>query len=409
MARDADTPLGSLVALRRGVTYQSSMLGKPGPFLLGLGSIARNGGFRAENLKTYGGESDPRTILGPGDIYVSLKDVTQSADLLGAVARVPDFVLQGRLTQDTVKLEFIKPGTVTEYIYWILRTPQYREYCRAHATGTTNLGLPREDFLSYPIPPLTSSRQMILELLELVESKIEINRRTNETLEATAHALFKDWFVDFGPTRAKLESREPYLAADVWRQFPSRMDDLGRPEGWPDRRIGDIMELAYGKSLTAKDRIDGCVPVYGSGGIAGYHNEAMVFEPSIIIGRKGTIGSLYWEDRPFFPIDTVFFVTSGVPLTYCYYLLQTLRLESMNTDAAVPGLNRNNVYRLRVPWGGDGIVARFDEIVKTIRAQITHYNEESATLATVRDFLLLRLIPGEICTRDAAEDHGGLA
>jgi type I restriction enzyme, S subunit len=96
--------LGDYVRLQRGNTYQSALLGKSGPTLLGLASIARNGGFRGDNLKTYGGHSDPRILLSPGDIYVSLKDVTQSADLLGAVARVPNSIRSGRLTQDTVKL-----------------------------------------------------------------------------------------------------------------------------------------------------------------------------------------------------------------------------------------------------------------------------------------------------------------
>src|SRR5271166_2335823 len=106
MTNSKDKRLGDFIELQRGTTYQGALLGQSGPVLLGLGSIARNGGFKADNLKTYGGSCDPRIILVPGDIYVSLKDVTQSADLLGAVARVPNSIETGRLTQDTVKLEF---------------------------------------------------------------------------------------------------------------------------------------------------------------------------------------------------------------------------------------------------------------------------------------------------------------
>jgi type I restriction enzyme S subunit len=75
-------PLGDLVDLQRGNTYQSARLGEPGPVLLGLASIARNGGFRSDNLKTYGGASDKRMLLSPGELYVSLKDVTQSVTCL---------------------------------------------------------------------------------------------------------------------------------------------------------------------------------------------------------------------------------------------------------------------------------------------------------------------------------------
>lgn len=144
--------LGEFVELERGNTYKSALKGLPGPVLLGLGTIQRNGGFRDEKLTTYGGESADRLLLKPGDLYVSLKDVTQSADLLGAVARVPSHVASGRLTQDTVKLVLRSTsGAAGEVLYRTLLSDPYRAYCRQRATGTTNLGLSRDDFLAYPI------------------------------------------------------------------------------------------------------------------------------------------------------------------------------------------------------------------------------------------------------------------
>ena len=79
-------------------------------------------------------------------------------------------------------------------------------------------------------------------------NKIELNRRMNETLEAMARALFKDWFVDFGPTRAKMEGRAPYLAADIWSLFPDRLDDDGKPEGWSKSTVGAEFNLTMGQS-----------------------------------------------------------------------------------------------------------------------------------------------------------------
>src|SRR5436190_22935688 len=102
MGDESPLTLRDVVTLQRGTTYKSALLGQPGPVLLGLASIQRNGGFRGTNLKTYGGDSPEKLLLGPGDLYVALKDVTQSGDLLGAVARVPASVGFGRLTQDTV-------------------------------------------------------------------------------------------------------------------------------------------------------------------------------------------------------------------------------------------------------------------------------------------------------------------
>jgi type I restriction enzyme S subunit len=97
--------IGDYVALQRGTTYKSRLLDQPGPILLGLATIARNGGFRRDSVRTYGGDSPDKLLVAAGELYVSLKDVTQSADLLGAVARLPKDMPTGRLTQDTVKLE----------------------------------------------------------------------------------------------------------------------------------------------------------------------------------------------------------------------------------------------------------------------------------------------------------------
>ena len=228
--------------LQRGTTYMSRLLEKPGPVLLGLASIQRNGGFRSGSLRTYGGDSPKKLLVQPGELYVSLKDVTQSADLLGAVARLPIGYSPGRLTQDTVKLVPKHDDISIDYIYCLLRTPQYRNYCRAHATGTTNLGLPRDDFLAFAVPELTAIRQRIINIILALDDKIELNRRMNETLEAMARALFKDWFVDFGPTRAKIEGRDPYLAPKIWDLFPDKLDEDGKPEGWEFGCLADIAD-----------------------------------------------------------------------------------------------------------------------------------------------------------------------
>ena len=238
-------------------------------------------------------------------------------------------------------------------------------------------------------------------ILSALDDKIELNRQMNETLEAMARAVFKDWFVDFGPTRAKAEGRPPYFAPELWSLFPDRLDDEGKPEGWAIKRIEDILELAYGKALPSTERKDGIVPVYGSGGITGHHNVPLVDGPSIVVGRKGTVGSLYWEDKPFFPIDTVFYVNPKLQLTLCYYYLESLRLEEMNTDAAVPGLNRGNVYRLQVSVAPSNIRTAFDDLVATLRSKMRTNVEESQTLTATRDLLLPKLMSGEIRVQDA--------
>ncbi|HIT45374.1 MAG TPA: hypothetical protein IAC28_04685 [Candidatus Aphodovivens excrementavium] len=179
--------LGDIVSLVRGNTYKSSLLSETdGPVLLGLGSIDRNGGFKYGTKKHYPGQSDLRILLHPGDLYVSLKDLTQACDLLGAIARVPNDIPEGRLTQDTVKLEFSPQATELDrrYTYWSLRTPQYRAYCKARGTGTTNMSLSRTDFLNWRIPSPTAFRTRLVALFELIDAKLTWNRRTNDYLAA---------------------------------------------------------------------------------------------------------------------------------------------------------------------------------------------------------------------------------
>ena len=182
--------IGDHVELQRGKTYKSKLKNEPGPYLLGLGTIERNGGFRANKLVTYGGDSPDNLLMYPGDLYVSLKDVTQSADLLGAVARVPTSVEVGRLTQDTVKLVLADDSVSSNILYRTLLTPAYRSYCRNYATGTTNLGLAREDFLGYPVVVPTDEVQKAFDdTMHQIEGQIDTNERESSSLGMIRDAL----------------------------------------------------------------------------------------------------------------------------------------------------------------------------------------------------------------------------
>jgi restriction endonuclease S subunit len=238
--------VGDYVTLQRGTTYKGNLVGKPGPALLGLGSIQPGGGFRDGDYKTYGGECPQKLMLFPGDLFVSLKGATKDGKMIGSVARVPPAVSTGRLTQDTVKLEFhSSKREASDFLYWVLRTPQYREYCAGRATGSAVVALSRDDFLAYPVPPINPMRLRVVEVLAALDDKIELNRRMNVTLEAMARALFQSWFVDFDPVRAKLDGCRPTgLDAATAALFPSTFEEsrLGHiPKGW---EVGSILRQA---------------------------------------------------------------------------------------------------------------------------------------------------------------------
>ncbi|WP_298209332.1 restriction endonuclease subunit S [Acidovorax sp.] len=255
-----------------------------------------------------------------------------------------------------------------------------------------------------PVPP-DSEQDKLVEFFDSLDDRITLLRETNATLEAIAQALFKSWFVDFDPVRAKMEGRTPEGMDEATAAlFPDGFEasELGVvPRGWQPVRLDSFLELAYGKALKAENRKPGPVPVYGSGGVTGWHDTPLIDSRSIIVGRKGTVGSLYWESRPFYPIDTVFYVKAKRPLTYCHQLLKTLGLHDMNTDAAVPGLNRENVYRLLVSDAPAEVLAAFDAYASALRDTINHNEAQAQTLSTLRDTLLPRLISGQLRLAEA--------
>jgi type I restriction enzyme S subunit len=115
---------------------------------------------------------------------------------------------------------------------------------------------------------------------------------------------------------------------------------------WKTVKLGDICELHYGKGLQSKKRISGNIPVYSSAGIVGFHNEGLVNSHGIIIGRKGTIGTVYYSPKPFFCIDTAYYILPNekYDLKFLYYRLKHLKLDLLDEDSVIPGLNRNTAY-----------------------------------------------------------------
>lgn len=123
---------------------------------------------------------------------------------------------------------------------------------------------------------------------------------------------------------------------------------------WPTFRLGEALELAYGKGLAKRHRNEtGTIPVYGSNGIAGWHTEALVEGPVVIIGRKGSAGAVQFVNGPCYPIDTTYFVQprSGFDFEpiFLFYLLKKLDLPRLKTATGVPGLTREDAYRERIP------------------------------------------------------------
>ncbi|OBX88566.1 restriction endonuclease subunit S [Haemophilus haemolyticus] len=119
---------------------------------------------------------------------------------------------------------------------------------------------------------------------------------------------------------------------------------------WIETTVGDYCPFIYGKALPQSKRIFGNIPVYGSNGIVDFHNSSCVNTAGVIIGRKGSVGAIHLSEKPFWVIDTAFYIVNDdlEELKFTYYLLKTLGLSEMNSDSAVPGLNRENAHSLKI-------------------------------------------------------------
>lgn len=153
----------------------------------------------------------------------------------------------------------------------------------------------------------------------------------------------------------------------------------GLPKGWLNLKLGDLIELKYGKSLPAKQRSGTGYPVYGSNGVVGLHTEALVSGGGLIVGRKGSFGEVHLCEDDFSPIDTTYFVDSfpSGTMKYWYYQLKNLPLTKLNRSTAIPGLNRDDAYAQDVQLPPDSeqkrIVEKLDEVlaqVDTIKARL---------------------------------------
>lgn len=218
------------------------------------------------------------------------------------------------------------------------------------------------------LPPLPEQRA-ITSVLSSLDDKIDLLHRQNKTLEAMAETLFRQWFVE---------------EAD---------------EGWEEGVLGDLIELSYGKALKDESRTGHGYPVVGSNGIVGYHSDYYVEGPGIVIGRKGTLGKVCYLYESFFPIDTTYYVKSkndSHGLFFEYFLLKTISFEEMNSDSAVPGLNRDIALSSEIKIPPKGLIKEFNSICKHIMNKINKNAQQIRTLEKLRDTLLPKLMSGEV-------------
>jgi restriction endonuclease S subunit len=215
--------------------------------------------------------------------------------------------------------------------YW-LNSPIGKQQLSNITSATTNVAAIYQKSLlklEVPLPPIAEQKRIVEKLDSLLAQVETIGQRLNNL-----------------PNIIK-RFRQSVLAAAV----SGKLTEQWRKENCiavpKPITLGQIVELAYGKSLPAKTRSGEGHPVFGSNGIVGYHEEQIVNGPFIIVGRKGSFGVVTWSEKSGWPIDTTYFVKlkdGSISLKFCFYLLQTLGLTTLNRSTAIPGLNREDAY-----------------------------------------------------------------
>ena len=332
-------------------------------------------------------------------------------------------------------------GYPTPYVKAVLET--YLPKLLAAATGSTFPNVSKDLINNIPVSVLPVENACnISKLIELQEEKVFTNNQINQTLEQMAQALFKSWFVNFEPVKAKMavleaggsqedamlaamtaisgkdddalvvferEHPEQYAELKATAElFPSAMQDseLGNiPVTWELGKLQDLLVLQRGFDLPSSARKDGEFPLIAASGPNGTHNVAMAKAPGVITGRSGVLGKVYLTLEDYWPLNTTLWVKEFKRATpcYAYELLRLLDMKAFNAGSAVPSLNRNHIHSLSYPLPPMALVNLFESSALLLH-QRAHVNlKHSQSLALLRDTLLPKLLSGEITLPEAEQ------
>ena len=303
-----------------------------------------------------------------------------------------------------IKAVVAGPDLDDGFLYYALTAAKPTLFNSVSAAGHGTGVLATDRLLALPIPSIPMQTQRaIAKLFGDIDDKIELNRQMNETLEAQARALFRDWFVDFGPVKAKMAGDTPYLAPDLWSLFPNGLKD-GVPEGWKTGVLSDLLVLQRGFDLPKTKRTDGPYPVIAASGPSGTHNESRVEGPGVCTGRSGVLGGVYYVESDFWPLNTSLWIKAypnSTPL-HAMFTLQEIDIAAFNAGSAVPTLNRNHIHQAPAAIPPMSVVEAFTSLASVCYAKISANEREGRILARVRDLLLPKLMSGEIRVGDVS-------
>ena len=349
---------------------------------------------------------------------------------IGEVGIVPDDGSRYALSTSLMKITLDKSRALPDFYYYFFTTSIGRSELLKNASqvGTPGIATPLKSLRECVVPCPSPSQQLnAVGVLRSIDDRIEHLRQTNATLEAIAQALFKSWFVDFDPVRAKAEGREPVgMDAATAALFPSEFEDseLGPiPRGWVRARSGDLFDVGIGKTPPRKepqwfseDARDirwvsirdmgesGCFIAKTSESLTQAaverFNVRVVPDETVLLSFKLTVGRLVLTDGPMTTNEAIahFKAKAGsLPQTFLYCYLSSYDMASLaSTSSIATATNSKAIRDLTVLHPGNPVAVAFDRHVRPSFMQIRNRQRQATTLAEIRDTLLPRLISGKL-------------
>lgn len=375
---------------------------------------------------------------------VTLKTYDVVITTVGATAgnfiRVPKEANGFLLNQNTVRLR-VKTEDESDqiYLFYALKNKNFKEYLLAGAQGSAQPSIVLDQILGAEIEyPDADIRKKIAKCLFDYDQKIQLNTQTNQTLEHIAQAIYKSWFVDYEPTRAKaavlaaggsmaeaetaamtaisgktaaelaaLKQHDParyQQLADLAAAFPAALvptDDFGEiPEGWEVKYLKDVCKIVYGKGLPTSKLQEKGFPVFGGNGVIGYYKDYLYKEPKTLISCRGAASGKVIYSLPYSFVTNNSLVIenkgSGLESFYIYESLRLQNLADLASGSAQPQITISNMNPVRILIPSNKVCNFYSEKIKSIYEKMYEINKESELLSNLRDIILPKLLNGEL-------------
>ena len=350
-----------------------------------------------------------------------------TGDSVARVCQVAPDVLPARVNQHVAIIRPDPADLEPSYLRYYLASPAMQTLLLSWAgSGGTRNALTKAmiESLEISLPP-PSEQRAIAHVLGTLDDKIELNRQMNRTLEEMARAIFQDWFVDFGPTRAKMEGLDPYLPPELWNLFPDKLVDseLGEiPEGWGVKVLGEVVDVAGGTTPSTK------IPEYWDRGIhcwatpkdlpslsvpvlldterkitdSGLKRIGSGLQPTgtVLLSSRAPIGYLAINEVPvainqgFIAIRTRQDISNLFLLYWCKSSLDEI-VRHANGSTFLE-ISKSNFRQIPLTMPSQPVLDAYHLMVSNWYARMVLNERSSRTLAAQRDALLPRLVSGEM-------------